>query len=278
MDSEIKFPKISQSMIKAYNDCTKENQYERACAKFFYERYISKNPLTETLPTEAMELGIYFEYLATGALPKSNIVPKPVYSYFGTARQCLSAPYKRVEESVQYFKEIFKHYNIKILKSGMLLETQTGENGVVDIYAEWDGKKCFIDLKYSGLIDDRWSEMGWHIDSLPTKEKILLQGVHYKYLAKQCLGIDDIDFYFFVFDSANPRNVRIIKEDVTETLMMQHLKAIQDVKEIVDYAIKAKGLKAVPQLKRCNACPLRDTCEHAMKFPPIDVIVYGEGA
>lgn len=278
MESQIPFPKISQSMIKSYNDCTKENQNERDCAKFFYERYIVKNPLTETPPTEAMELGIYFEYLATGALPKSKIVPKPVLSYAGTARECLSAPYKRVHESVEYFKEILKHYNIKILKAGLLLETDTGENGVVDILAEWNGKKCIIDTKYSGLIDDRWSDMGWHIDSLPTKEKILLQGVHYKYLAKKCLGIDDIDFYFFVFDSANPRNVRIIKEEVTESLMHQHLKAIQDVKKIVEYAIKAKGLKAVPQLKRCNACPLRDTCEHAMKFPPIDLVVYGEGA
>jgi hypothetical protein len=193
--------------MKSYVDYL--NQKE--CGVLFKANYIEKDPEAQRPPSDAMKVGIYFEYLCTGALPKSGQIPEPEMVYKGTAREKMSAPYERAIQSSEIFKNIISHYGIKIKSVGLNLESpEYGMSGVVDIHAEWNGKDCFIDLKYSGLIDDKWNEMGWDTESLHMKDSLMIQGVHYKILAREVLGIDDIPFYYFVFSSQDPNNVKII--------------------------------------------------------------------
>ena len=63
--------KISQSMMKSYVDYLNEKE----CGLLFKGKYIDKN--VETVPSAAMKEGLYFANLATGALPRTNEVPKP---------------------------------------------------------------------------------------------------------------------------------------------------------------------------------------------------------
>ena len=264
----MKYPKISQSLIKAYVDYL--NQKE--CGLFFKANYIDKDPAAQREPSDAMKAGIYFEYLCTGALPKSGEIPEPEMSYKGTAREKLSAPYERVVESAAIFKRIIETYNIKIKEVGYSLKTDE-LSGVIDIYAEWDGRDVFIDLKYTGLIDDKWNEMGWETDSLHMKDSLMIQGVHYKLLAERCLNIKDIPFYYFVFSSSDPNNVKIIKQEVDDSKMQNHVVAINNVFSKMKNDLN-NGFIPYPTLVRCSKCPIAYKCLHKVDVPLVDEVFY----
>lgn len=260
--------KISQSLMKSYVDYLNEKE----CGYYFKSNYIDKDPDAQREPSDAMKAGIYFEYLCTGALPKSGEVPEAELVYKGTNREKVAAPYERAIESAKLFNKIIEHYNIKILDKGMLLETDNS-NGVVDIYAEWNGEPVFIDLKYSGLIDDKWSEMGWDLESLHLKDSLMIQGVHYKLLAEKCLGIVDIPFYYFVFSSQDPKNVKIIRQEVDESRKQAHVVAIHNVIGKLNKNIEY-GFTPYPSLVKCNYCPLNHKCPHKVDYPLVDEVYY----
>lgn len=263
-----KIPKISQSLMKAYVDYLNG----KLCGLLFKAKYIDKDKRAETPPSDAMKAGIYFEYLCTGALPKSKEIPEPEYAYAGTSRQKLSAAYERAQRSAELFKTIIHHYNIEIIQVGLYLSTDEID-GVMDIHAKWNGKDVFIDLKYSGLIDDKWNEMGWDLDSLPLKDSLMVQGVHYKILANEVLGIDDIPFYYFVFDSGNSQNAKIILQNVDESRYSAHKLAIDNLKNKLVKDMNF-GFKAYPSLKSCSSCPIKGICDKATSVPIIDYVDY----
>ena len=264
----MKLPKISQSLIKSYVDYLNDKE----CGLLFKAKYIDKDPDSNGEPTDAMKQGIYFEYLCTGALPKSGEIPEPEMSYKGKANEKLSAPYERIHRAVENFKKIIEHYKITILEVGMHL-SHDNINGVIDIYADWNGEKCFIDLKYSGLIDDKWSETGWDLDTLHTKDSLMIQGVHYKLLAEKCLNIPDIPFYYFVFSSQDPDNIKIILQEVDESKKQSHVVAIHNVLGKIKNDMEL-GFRALPSLKRCNDCPIAFKCTSKVDYPTIDTIYY----
>jgi hypothetical protein len=264
----MKIPKISQSLMKSYVDYL--NQKE--CGLFFKARYIDKDPDAQTEPSDAMRAGIYFEYLCTGALPKSGEIPEPDVVYKGKPNEKLAAPYERVVASAEHFKRIMDFYSINIKKVGLYLEHEE-MNGIVDIHAEWNGKDIFIDLKYSGLIDDKWSEMGWDLESLHMKDSLMIQGVHYKLLAEKCLGITDIPFYYFVFSSQDPNNIKIIKQEVDESKAQAHIVAINNVLGKISKDMQY-GFKPYPSMLKCSKCPLNKKCSSAIDYPLIDEVFY----
>ena len=268
METITKLPNISQSLIKAYVDYL--NQKE--CGTFFKARYIDKDPDAEGEPSDAMKLGIYFEYLCTGALPKNGQIPEPEYVYKGKPNERLAVSYERVQESATIFKKIIETYNIKILEVGKVVVVD-GMSGVLDILAEWDGQKVIIDLKYSGLIDDKWNEMGWDLDTIHTKDSLMIQGVHYKLLMNKKDGIEDIPFYYFVFSSNDPNNVKIIKQEVDPSKMQSHVVAIENItsklKDNLEY-----GFTSYPSLKKCSTCPISDKCSDKAEVPLISEIYY----
>lgn len=259
--------KISQSLIKSFYDYYTDKE----CGIFFEERYIKKNPKAQKPPSEAMLAGIYFEYLCTGALPRSGEIPQPEMSYAGTSRQKLSAPYQRATESAEFFKQIIKHHAIEIVEVGKVIQSDI-TNGIIDILAKWNGKYCIIDLKYSGLYNDKWNEMGWEIESLPMKDSLMIQAVHYKKLWQEITG-EEIDFYFFVFDSKNPKNAKIIKADIDESRIAAQDVVISNTINGIAKAVE-RGFIPKPELERCNECPLNDECQYAIKYPNITTVSY----
>lgn len=254
-------PKISQSLMKDYVKYLNKQE----CGLLFKAKYIDKN--VETPPSAAMKLGIYFEYLCTGQLPRNGIKPLPETTLKGE----LTSAYKKVKESAELFKRIMAHYKIKVLEVGTSWKTDDC-NGLLDILAEWNGKKCIIDLKYSGLLDNKWDERGWEIESLPTKDNILIQAVHYKKLGIEILG-ENLDFYFFVFSSTDSADMRIIKAVVDEDRLASHEVAITQVKESIEKTMKW-GFKAIPDYTRCKDCPLYDTCQQRAEMPQVIEVHY----
>jgi len=259
---------ISQSFIKEFN----KYKLGLTCGLQVKAKYIDNNYPRET--SEVMELGNFFEFMATGSLPRDGHIPVAGVVYKGTAKQRLDDKYQRAMDSAVFFKKIVQFYGIEIKETGKSI-TQNGMTGILDIYAEWDGRVSIIDTKYSGLLYDRWNELGWDLDSLPEKHNLMLQPIQYKILMSLELGvpIDDIDFYFFVFSSTNPNDAKIIKVVNDETTIEQHHLAISYVKrelaKPVDVIFKAK-----PELLRCLDCALKENCDFRIEVPPIVEVYY----
>ena len=241
------------------------------CGIAFREMYINKT--ISKPPTDAMKLGIYFEYMATGALPRSGEVPQPELVFKGKANERLATDYERANASAEYFKTLLKVWNIEIVHTNFTMETEIMK-GIADLVVNWNGKPAIIDLKYTGLIDDKWSDSGWHKDFLQEKDNLMVQGVMYKLLAKECLGIEDIDFYFWVFDSKNPLNVRIIHENVEDSRFDTHTEAVRQAKLFIDNRLKHDDWTPRPELLRCSKCPHKPNCEFAVDTPAIEEVYY----
>jgi hypothetical protein len=261
----MQIPKISQSLMKSYVDYLNGKE----CGVMFKANYIDKDPDAQREPSDAMRVGIYFEYLCTGALPRNGETPEPDVVYKGKANEKMSAPYERATESAKRFKAIIEHYGIQIIEVGKVLKTDE-ESGILDILAKWDGQLVIIDLKYSGLIDDKWNEMGWDLDSLHMKDSLMLQGVHYKYLAEKCLNVVDIPFYYFVFSSNDVDNIKIIKQEVDESKMQSHVVALNNIKGKLSH----DAFTPLPSMQRCSKCPIANKCKFKVDFPLIDEVFY----
>jgi len=259
--------KVSQSMMKAYNDYIQGNE----CGLVFKAKYIDKRSFPST---DAQKLGQFFEYCATGALPAYDPqVPEAKVVYKGTPKEKLATDYERAYASAEYFKSLVKALNITILDVGVNADTDT-MSGTFDVLAEWNMRTCIIDLKYSSLVDDKWNEFGWHKDFLHEKENLLIQGVHYSLLAKHALAIEDVDFYFWVFNAKDPRDVRIFKEEIQEDRFRIHEVAVEQVGKRVEDTQANNAWKVYPSLQRCNDCPLRDECDSVQLIPSIDKIYF----
>ena len=261
--------KISQSFLKDYNEYKGKN----ICGIQFKAKHFDN---VEFPTSEAMDLGNYFEYLATGSLPRNGVVPEPRLSYAGTKRETISAPFKRAMQSAELFKKIKKEYNLKINQVGLKLQSKY-KNGILDIWGELNGRPCIIDLKYSGLIDDKWADTGWDVESLHYKEKLLVQAIQYKMLVKENynLNYDEFDFYFMVFSSKEVNNVKLIRINIDEDSYNIHETHIESVYKQINAMDIEKDFVAYPSLKRCSNCPLKESCEYKSNIPLIEDVYYG---
>ena len=182
---------ISNSMLQAFLDCLNE----KSCFYEFYHRYVIKD--YSPAPTPAMNLGIWFEYQCTGALPRSGEVPSPKTLKNGK----LSADYERMLYHIDKFKKIIDTYNIEILEVSKEIVYKRIK-GILDIYCKVDGLESIIDLKTTSQIGNRWDDFGWDDRNFQFSNHILQPAI-YKYLIYKTLGIEDVPFYYLVFSTKN---------------------------------------------------------------------------
>ena len=257
--------KISQSFVKEYS----KYKQKKACGLQVKAKYIDKIKFPST-PT--MELGNYFEFMATGCLPRSGEIPIPEMAYKGTAKQKLSTDYERANESAEFFKKVIDSYKIEIIETGKCI-TIENRTGILDIVAKFNDRLCVIDLKYSGLLEDKWNDLGWETESLPYKDNLMIQAVHYTMLLAEISELDysDVDFYFFVFNSKKSNDAKIIKVNIDPDVFENHLKALDNVYEEV--VINKHNWKPYPSLSLCESCPLIE-CKHKLTIPKIEQVYY----
>lgn len=182
---------ISNSMLQAYLDCKKG----KGCLYQFYHQYVVKDYQPE--PSAAMKLGIWFEYMCTGAMPRSGVAPTPVTLKNGN----LSADYERMLAQVENFKKIVDVYNININEVSKEIVYRRIK-GILDIWCEIDNVPSIIDLKATGQIGNKWEEYGWDERNFQYSNHILQPAI-YKYLIYKTLGIEDVPFYYLVFSTKN---------------------------------------------------------------------------
>ena len=178
-------------MLQSYLDCKKG----KGCLYQFYHQYVVKDYQPE--PTPAMLLGVWFEYMCTGALPRSGEVPGPIKLKNGK----LSADYERMLYHIDKFKKIVDSYNIEILEVSKEIIYKRIK-GILDIYCKIDGLESIIDIKTTAQIGNRWEEYGWDERNFQYSNHILQPAI-YKYLIYKTLGIEDVPFYYLVFSTKN---------------------------------------------------------------------------
>ena len=258
--------KISQSFLKEFSKYLQG----KACGLQVKAKYIDKIPFPKDSPV--LDLGNYFEFMATGSLPRNGIVPSPVYVYKGTAKERLSPDYERANASADFFLKTIQHYGIEILDKSVDI-TVGKKTGILDLVTKFKERIAIVDLKYSGLLEDRWNELGWDTESLPYKDNIMVQSIHYVMLLAEKMEIPytEVDFYFFVFNSKDEKDAKIVKVNLDEDAFESHNEAIENVYHEV--VVKKHKFKAKPKLSTCNSCPLLD-CKERATFPMIENVYY----
>ena len=266
----MKKPNLSQSLLKAYLEYYDET--EKACGLQLYKQYFQKIPYPSS---DAAKLGIYFEYLATGYLREGEAPPEPEIVYKGTAKEKLAAEYERANKSAELFKKMIEEHKIEIIKYGEYMQFEA-TSGISDIRGRWNGEECIIDIKYTSLFDDKFNEYGWHTESLVYKSKLLLQPIHYKYLARKIFNEENIPFYFFIFSAKDSEKAKIIKVNIQEEHINLHESiTIPKMLKYVDYHYKhPEALEARPSYLRCKECPYSDDCDKKTIIPLIEEIHY----
>ena len=252
-----RIPKISQSLIKALAKYRNDEE----CGLIIDHIYIKGQWLPSS---KAQELGNYFEYICTGGLPRDKHIPEPVLLKSGKP----SIDYARMDKQKENFEAMMGEYGFEIEHTGYEF-TNPKYSGIADIIAKDTNNKnqrVIIDIKTSGLINDKWSPYGWADESIEEKWDLLLQAIHYKMLAKYEWGIEDIPFYFFVFSTKNEKDCKVFEIMVDESTRFQHINNLANIKTYLDSQLEI-GFKPKPKYSRCQSCGLADTCLHKVNVP-----------
>jgi hypothetical protein len=232
--------------------------------------------------TKSNNLGHYFEYLCTGALAKGEVeAPIPEYNKKGE----LSTDFEIARKQSIFFKELISKYGIELISAGDKVLADEKWIGTLDIEAKWESisryidfefgednpdKRVIIDLKYSGLIDDKWNEFGWHTDTLAKKQGTMLQAKHYKFLFWKKYGFNP-PFLFFVFDTKEVGKVKIVNVDIEQWELEQHEVFLEKAKRYFDYQME-KGFEPKPKYETCIKCQYAGWCTFKSTLPSVITI------
>jgi CRISPR/Cas system-associated exonuclease Cas4 (RecB family) len=229
--------------------------------------------------SKSNKLGHYFEYLCTGALAKGETKP-PEAEY--TKKGELTSDFQTAKEQSFFFHQLMKNYGIELISKGDKVVADDKWVGTLDILAKWESiskyinfefgednpeKQVIIDLKYSGLLEDKWSEFGWHNDTLAKKQGTMLQAKHYKFLFWKKYGFNP-PFLFFVFDTKNVGNIKVINIDIEDWELEQHEQFLEKAKKYFEHQLE-KGFEPKPKFESCFKCKYSKYCQFKIDTPSV---------
>ena len=263
---------INQSLVK---DLIKY-QNEELCGLVFHNKWILQQ---FGGGSKANDLGHYFEYLCTGALAKGEDTPPKAETIKSGE---LTNDFKIAKSQSEYFNSVIKTFGIELISAGKKIIADDKWIGTLDIEARWDSifenpdynfdknnvdKTVIIDLKFSGLLNDKWSEFGWHDDTVAKKQGTMLQALHYKFLYWKKYGFNP-PFFFFVFDSKVVGKVKIINVEIDTYELELHEGFLEKAKSYFEVNLK-KGFLPIPKYENCISCKYKTYCTFKNEKPTI---------
>jgi hypothetical protein len=251
--------KVSQSLMKSLYAYSQETK----CGTQIYAQYFDNVKFPSS---PAMELGNYLEYICTGSLSRDGSTPVAETTKKGEP----TSKYKIVNEQKNNFDKILNKYGFKVLSIDHHFKSKK-YSGIADIIAEKDGVKCIIDVKSTGLIDDKWSDFGWHDDFVYKNDNLMIQAKHYKMLALEEFDIYNIPFYFFVFSTTNSTDCKVFQVDCSHETLEAHKYNSEGAIEMLNKTLE-QGFKSYPNHKECSKCPIKETCNDFIDVPIIKSI------
>jgi len=263
MKKNIQKLKMSQSLMKMLF----KYKMKEECGLVVKARYIDNVP---SQSSDVMELGNYFEYICTGALTRDGRKPEAVLLKSGKP----ATNYERMDKQKENFDRIINEYNLEIKHKGYVFN-KSKYGGIADIIA-WDKENkrhIIIDVKTSGLLNDKWSDYGWHEETIQNKDGLLIQAVHYKMLFEEEFGEENVPFYFFVFSTTNDYEVKIFEIDISDETMRSHKINLENA---VDYfeSENKKGWQPYPSYLKCRNCFIKESCKSFVNVPTPHKVYY----
>jgi hypothetical protein len=246
------------------------------CGNIIQEKWVNDRLIE--LDSDAAELGTYFEYYFTllvtgkGSLPKNGKIPER--KMYKDGSKPLSE-YARAEKNAVRLKDYFEKMGLKIIAAGKKI-TKGRFEGTIDLICEctksinfgqmeWiEGSHVVIDIKYSGLIEDKWKQFGWAGMLQPGPH---IQKDYHGKQAKQYHHLTDLPFYFLVCSSTNETDITLLHLPMQEDYLIdEHIKEGNSLFEKFEFEAKI-GFEARPEISACNKCPLKDECKDRHTFP-----------
>lgn len=260
--------RISPSLIKKYL----EYRDKKVCGEWFLNEYIDKVDYKREY-TEAQLMGIRFEYEVTGAIPRYWKEPPTQMLTPSTGK--VSTKQKQVDFHVKLCKETFEAEKIQIIDHSWVMQYDRGTydlKQINDIFALKDGVECFIDLKTSGFLYNKWEDYGWAKETLPKRRGLLIQAAVAKILARDCLHIEDIPFYYYIASTTPKSEDAELFEIVFDT---KALLGYEDIVEDVGTSVFFEsdlGFTPYPNMRECRKCQFQNICDHKQLTPKITKI------
>lgn len=262
---------ITQSLLKSLYDYREGNE----CGLVFEKKFI-EGRFDLFQPSDSMNVGTWFEYEVTKAIPKNGVIPLPKKTQKGE----LTADYKVMQAHIHHFKLFMDTYGIKIISAGIDIVVD-GLKGTIDIICQatkniYDehgelrikaGEEFIVDIKTSGLLDDRFSDFGWNLETLNKKHRIILQPIHYKLLSELKYG-KRYPFLFLLFSQKDENDYRAIFFDISDEDIQYHKEFIAKSIKWLKYYIE-HGFEAKADVARCADCPIKVGCKHFQAVPKI---------
>lgn len=278
--------RITQSFMKDFRDYLNKKE----CGNIIREKYIAGRLLDDpTREPGAMELGSYFEFIAFGNLPKSGIMPKPLYqesklkakkngdlSKMGL--KDMYDEYRTIHLKAPITVALMEEMGFKIIAKGKTF-THGRFAGTWDLVVEcqknivcqgvelFRGQVIIIDCKYSGLLSEttpRTNKHGWKFSDV--------QKEYHGTQAKQ-YSLPGMEFFFWVVSSSNKSNeIKIFHVPVDKQMLEDHVAEGNDYYAKLELLAKTNGLEPRPGYVKCMKCPLYATCPDKQTTPDIETV------
>ena len=267
---------VHQSTVKNYWALL-----EGDCPKRWYANNISNE--IENQLGDAAAMGNRFEFLLTGTLNRDGTVPPQLTTATGAVSKAINA---RIQECVNLAIVTLEHegYDIEDAKKSGGVQyyfNHSGIGGTLDLFI-WNKKEQrlhIVDLKFSGLIGDKWNSFGWNWkepsfwNHLSNNRGHKIQAEHYRFGVELQTGIKNVPFIFAVFDNRAKQEGRYrlfrMKSSLKNRLwyLKEMTMAIKGMQEMLDEG----KFPSKPDYDRCKGCPYtKEECP-AKKLRP-DVV------
>lgn len=248
------------------------------CGLLIEHQYIKDQLIDKQ--SKAMAEGSYFEFLLSGALPKNGIEPKPVIMKSG---KDMMQEYRRAKVNADRVLNYLSQMGLVIVKFGWKC-TKGRFEGTIDLVVEatrlitfdngitWNvGDRMVFDIKYSGLLYNRWEKFGWEWSNIQ-KEYHGTQAIHYHM-------ITGLPFYFLVVSNTNkeedgvfaPTDIKLFHTPIDEAMIKRHVWEANKMEEELKFDAEM-GFVAKPSMKRCGECALFESCTQRHEWPHPEVV------
>lgn len=126
-----------------------------------------------------------------------------------------------------------------------------------------------VDLKFSGMLYEKWNDASWNLERLPDDEGKIVQAKHYHWLS------GGLPFFFWVFSSTEIDN-RLIRIYFEANAIDRHVNhrenGVVNIRKVIVNAMKqdtrdVPAFLAKPSIRQCGHCPIRGGCNHRSKVP-----------
>lgn len=254
---------INQSMIKAFN---KQGYCPMKLKHVFVER------THQTIPSETMERGIYFETLCLG----SGVKGKQLHDLPRLKNGKKSMAQLRIEYQAQQFPLILDAHKMAVRENDIYLEYEMEAGiflcGTVDFKSPiWDDSEgplpeVMVDLKLTMNIYSQFGPFCWHFPHNMDHT----QAYMYTHLWEKVRGVR-LPFYYMVFDYKPVPEYKMIKKMVGTLEMYELQEAIRKTLEKINFH-EGRGYFTNPLHENCKDCPLAGICPDVTKAKKIQTV------